>query len=733
MLDDVIRSGAEATLTWLGTKDPGLKQLIDKSYGCAVFPAVGRASAVLGCSRGQGAVFEHGKPIGFATVTQLTLGVQVGGETYSELLIFSNKEALEAFKKGKLAFAANASAVIVKAGGTGTTDVSGIVAKAYQRGGMLLELSLGGQKFNYFKHLGKSKKRGKGAKGEEESRLGAGAHGRNGEQEEQQAKQRMTEGAEAVAEQHGEEEIEAKRAEGAPPQGTGNGGEQVHAAEGEEVDPPEDPQGERQDDPVDPPGENADDPPGEGSNENTRVARAAGSRGSHDGHTEAEVAEKDPHHNGGGNGATSLRQRLQGRLKGSGRKLVGNIAHFVSEHGAPHGLDRIGSSIAAKRHPKLIGKPLALLHKVGDAATGLAKEAKIGPTLSDEVDAAVRRMVEHDPGIRGLLDRAYGYAVFPMVGKASAVLGVGYGRGEVFERGQMIGYGAVVQVLLGVQVGGQTYDELIVFENAGALERFKSENLAFAMNASAVLVRAGAAATTNYSSGTAVFIHPEGGMAFELSLGGQKFIYRKKGMGAPPPKFLRGGDFLKQGASRPEGAEAQPAESRGAEETAEAQSGEPEPQEAEETAEAQSAEPEPQEAEETAEAQSAEPEEGVEETAEAQGAEPEPEEYEEEPAEAQSAEAEEYGEEPAEAKGAEAEEYEEEPAEAQGAEAEGYEEEPAEAQSAEPEPEPVETREAQPRRPQPRSPTPRGGTTKPERTPKAGKPMTHAPSKGGRT
>jgi lipid-binding SYLF domain-containing protein len=95
MLENAIHAGAESTLAWLTAKDPGLKDLIAKSYGYAVFPAVGRAGAVLGLARGHGAVFEHGKPIGFATVTQVTVGAQVGGQTFSELVVFGNKDALE--------------------------------------------------------------------------------------------------------------------------------------------------------------------------------------------------------------------------------------------------------------------------------------------------------------------------------------------------------------------------------------------------------------------------------------------------------------------------------------------------------------------------------------------------------------------------------------------------------------------------------------------------------------
>jgi len=145
-----IQESAAATIKRLGEKDRGLGQMLKKAYGYAVFPAVGKASLVVGGSYGHGAVFERGKFIGHATLSQLTIGVQVGGDTFTELLVFENKEALDRLKKGKMSFAANASAVLVKAGAAGTKNVTnGVAAYAYSRGGMLLEAVIGGQKFSF--------------------------------------------------------------------------------------------------------------------------------------------------------------------------------------------------------------------------------------------------------------------------------------------------------------------------------------------------------------------------------------------------------------------------------------------------------------------------------------------------------------------------------------------------------------------------------------------------------
>ena len=149
MTEETIRADVAATLTRLQAKHPELKESLEKCHGYAVFPSVGRASAVLGGAYGKGEVFESGKSVGFASLSQMTIGVQIGGQTFSELILFPKKEALDKFREGQVAFTANASAVIVKAAASGTTNFDGVTAHAYSRGGMLLEVSLGGQKLTF--------------------------------------------------------------------------------------------------------------------------------------------------------------------------------------------------------------------------------------------------------------------------------------------------------------------------------------------------------------------------------------------------------------------------------------------------------------------------------------------------------------------------------------------------------------------------------------------------------
>jgi len=152
-------------------------------------------------------------------------------------------------------------------------------------------------------------------------------------------------------------------------------------------------------------------------------------------------------------------------------------------------------------------------------------EAKKGPALHEQAKATLKKMQAKDPGLKGLLEKAYGYVVFPSVGKASLVVGGAFGRGIVFERQKPVGYATVGQLTIGVQLGGDTFSELIIFDSREPFQRFKRGRMAFAANASAVLVKAGAAASSNFEKGAAVFVHSDGGMMLELALGGQKFKF----------------------------------------------------------------------------------------------------------------------------------------------------------------------------------------------------------------
>lgn len=186
--------------------------------------------------------------------------------------------------------------------------------------------------------------------------------------------------------------------------------------------------------------------------------------------------------------------------------------------------------------------PTSLRRLATEALSLAGKEASTLEELHAESRAAVHRMAEQDPGLQEKIDKAYAYAVFPSVGKATAIVGGAFGKGEVFRSGRLIGYAGVVQLTLGLQLGGETFSEIVTFDDRPALDRFKSGRTTFAASASAVLVKAGAAASARPDRGTTAYVAADGGMMLEAAIGGQKFFFKPAVLGrmkSAPRRRLR--------------------------------------------------------------------------------------------------------------------------------------------------------------------------------------------------
>ncbi len=150
------------------------------------------------------------------------------------------------------------------------------------------------------------------------------------------------------------------------------------------------------------------------------------------------------------------------------------------------------------------------------------------------------------PAAASFFKNAYGYAVFPTVGKGGLVFGGAYGKGQVYRKGVPTGRSSLIKASVGFQLGGQAFSEIIFFKDQRAYEDFTGGNFEFDASASAVVVTAGAqaqAGTTGtsagasagpatgvqanarYRKGIAVFLHTKGGLMYEASIGGQKFNF----------------------------------------------------------------------------------------------------------------------------------------------------------------------------------------------------------------
>ena len=130
--------------------DPGLKKFLDKSAGYAVFPNVAKGGLVVGGAGGSGVLFVNGKAVGKTTLSQVSIGAQVGGQAYYEIIFFETADALAAFKKGEWTMAAQVSAVALASGASADAAYKeGVAVFTLSKGGAMAEASVGGQKFSY--------------------------------------------------------------------------------------------------------------------------------------------------------------------------------------------------------------------------------------------------------------------------------------------------------------------------------------------------------------------------------------------------------------------------------------------------------------------------------------------------------------------------------------------------------------------------------------------------------
>jgi lipid-binding SYLF domain-containing protein len=145
-------------------------QYFSNSYGYAVFPTIGKGGIGIGGAHGSGRVYTHEKYVGDTSMTQLTVGLQLGGQAFSEIIFFQDERSFKEFTSGNFQFSAQASAVAITAGASASAGTAGGTAAAsggkkdattaghyykgtvvftVAKGGLMYEAALGGQKFTY--------------------------------------------------------------------------------------------------------------------------------------------------------------------------------------------------------------------------------------------------------------------------------------------------------------------------------------------------------------------------------------------------------------------------------------------------------------------------------------------------------------------------------------------------------------------------------------------------------
>ena len=174
--------------------------------------------------------------------------------------------------------------------------------------------------------------------------------------------------------------------------------------------------------------------------------------------------------------------------------------------------------------------------------------ALANPVQADKFTDTVN-VFKKSEAVQPFFKNAYGYAVFPTIGKAGIGIGGSYGTGQVYKGGKVTGEVSVIKGSIGFQLGGQAFSQMIFFEDKRAYDEFTSGSFEFDATASAVAITAGvqakagtegasagasagpatgAQAKTSYHKGMVVFTHAKGGLMYEASIGGQKFTFKPK-------------------------------------------------------------------------------------------------------------------------------------------------------------------------------------------------------------
>lgn len=144
-LDDVRKAKAAFI-----DKDPAMSKFFASAEGYAIFPNVGKGAYIIGGAAGNGALYENGHLVGMAKLRQVDVGAQIGGQAFSQVLLFNSEAALNRFKKGNFEITANASVVVLEEGAAKSIEFrDGVAIVTMPKAGAMVEVSVGGQKFEY--------------------------------------------------------------------------------------------------------------------------------------------------------------------------------------------------------------------------------------------------------------------------------------------------------------------------------------------------------------------------------------------------------------------------------------------------------------------------------------------------------------------------------------------------------------------------------------------------------
>ncbi|MAZ27491.1 MAG: hypothetical protein CL868_10500 [Cytophagaceae bacterium] len=145
----LIKDAATAKAAFI-EKDNGMNHFFNDAKAYVIFPNVGKGAFVVGAASGNGIVYENGVVVGSAKMKKLDVGLQAGGKAFSEIIFFEDADAYNSFKDDDFEFTGNVSAVMLKSGASAEAKYrDGVAVFANPKAGLMAELSVGGQKFDY--------------------------------------------------------------------------------------------------------------------------------------------------------------------------------------------------------------------------------------------------------------------------------------------------------------------------------------------------------------------------------------------------------------------------------------------------------------------------------------------------------------------------------------------------------------------------------------------------------
>jgi len=143
-----LQTDAQKALQDMTAKDPGLQDLLNNSVGYVIFPNAGKGALIAGGSFGRGPVYERGQWIGWAKIEEASVGAQIGGQKFRELLVFKTQAAWDRFRDNQYTLDANASGIILKSGAAkGAVAEKGVAVFVDPIEGAMVEAAVGGQHF----------------------------------------------------------------------------------------------------------------------------------------------------------------------------------------------------------------------------------------------------------------------------------------------------------------------------------------------------------------------------------------------------------------------------------------------------------------------------------------------------------------------------------------------------------------------------------------------------------